>query len=215
MTELEAVNRILRAAREHPVSSLASATQNDSLVAEQLLEESNKRIQMNGLHCNQTQTSFIPDITQNNRVVLPDDTTQVRGWNQHQDRNFFHRCENGLVLLFDASPEPLAAASTNFDDDDEVFIRITRRLDFEQLPQPIQFWIVDDAAVEYQMSVMGSSTQDRHLQILAFRSRVAGRKYDMRSRPQNLIIHGRSQGPRAGIRFVPRTWPYNDSRRQG
>ncbi len=215
MTKLEAVNRILRAAREHPVSSIVSPTENDSLMAVTILDEVNKRVQMNGLHVNQTQTSFIPDVADLNKVVLPDNTLQVRGWNEHQERNFFHRCVDGVVLLFDASPEPLAAATTNFDDDSEVFVRITQLLEFVDLPQPIQFWIVDEAAVEYQMAVMGSSTMHRHLQETAFRSRVEGKKYDMRSRPANLITHGRSQGPRAGIAYVPRSWPFNDSRRQG
>lgn len=215
MTKLEAVNRVLRAAREHPVSSITSPTENDSLMAVTILDEVNKRVQMNGLHCNQTQTSFIPDSGNSDKVVLPDNTLQVRGWNEHQDRNFFHRCVDGVVLLFDATPDPLAAATTAFDEDDEVFIRITQMLEFEDLPQPIQFWIADEAAQEYQMAVMGSSTMDKHLRERAFLSKVEGRKYDMRSRPANLITHGRSQGPRSGIYYVQRSWPFNDSRRQG
>lgn len=215
MTKLEAVNRILRGAKEHPVSSIVSTTENDSLMALTILEESNKRIQMNGLHCNQTQTTFTVDVSNFDRVVLPDNTLQVKGWNEHQDRNFFHRCVDGVVLLFDAVPEPIAAATTAFDDDDEVFVRITQLLDFEDLPQPIQFWIVDEAAQEYQMAVLGSTSMDKHLTLLALKARVEGKKYDMRSRPVNLITHGRSQGPRMGIAAVRRSWPFNDSRRQG
>lgn len=215
MTKLEAVNRVLRAAREHPVSSIASPTENDSILAVTVLDEVTKRVQMNGLHINQTQTSFTPDALDGDKVVLPDNTLQVRGWNEHQDRNFFHKCVDGVQLLFDASPQPLAAATSAFDEDAEVFIRITQLLEFDELPQPIQFWIADEAAVEYQMSVMGSSTMHRHLQEVAFRSRIEGRKYDMRSRPANIITHGRSQGPRAGIAYVSRSWPFNDSRRQG
>ena len=215
MTKLEAVNRILRAAREHPVSSIVSPTENDSIMAVAILDETSKKIQGNGLHCNQTQTMFTPDSGNNDEVILPDNTLQVTGWNEHQERNFFHRCVDGTVLLFDASPSPLAAATTAFPDDDEVFVRITQLLEFEDLPMAIQFWITDEAAVEYQMDTLGSSTQDKHLRERAFISKVEGRKYDSRSRPVNLFTHGRSMGPRWGVAGVPRTWPYNDSRRQG
>jgi len=215
MTKLEAVNRMLRSAKEHPVSSIISVTENDSLMAVSVLDEVTRRVQMNGLHCNQTQTSFTPDAGNNNRVVLPDNTLQVTGWNEHANRNYFHRCVDGVLLLFDATPEPLAAATTDFDDDDTVFVRLTQLLEFEDLPQPIQFWIVDEAAVEYHMSVLGSSMMHRHLQETAFRARIEGRKYDMRSRPVNIITSGRSMGPRLGIAGAPRSWPGNDMRRQG
>jgi hypothetical protein len=214
MTKLEAVNRILRAAREHPVSSIVSPTENDSIMAVTILDETSKEIQSNGLHVNQTQTSFTPDVGNDNKVVLPDNTLQVRGWNEHACREFFHRCVDGVQLLFDAKPQPLAAATTNFDDDTTVYVRITQLLEFEELPQPIQFWIADQAAVEYQMYVMGSSMMDKHLRERALRSRIEGKKYDMRSRPVNLITHGRSMGPRSGINFVQRSWPYNDMRGQ-
>lgn len=215
MTELEAVNRMLRAAKEHPVTTIANATENDSLMAVSVLAEITRRVQMNGLHCNQTQTSFTPDAGDNNKVVLPDNTLQVTGWNEHTNRNFFHRSVSGVLLLFDATPEPLAAATTDFDDDETVYVRITQLLPFTDLPQPIQFWIVDEAAVEYQMTVLGSSMMHKHLQETAYRSRIEGRKYDMRSRPVNLITSGRSMGPRLGIAGAPRSWPYNDMRRQG
>lgn len=209
LTKLEAVNRMLRGAKERPVSSIDSPTINDSLVAIQILDEKTKQIQMGGLHCNTTQTSFTPDGT-TSRVILPANTMQVQGFAQHEHRNFFHRCVDGEVRLFDGSPDPLAAATDAFEDDDEVHVRITQLLAFEDLPVQIQFWIVDEAAVEYQMDVLGSSTADQRLSQRALISRAAGRAYDNRMRPGNMFINGRSQGLRAGRQYVPRTWPYND-----
>lgn len=209
LTKLEAVNRILRAAREHPVSSLGSSTENDSLMAEDILDEVLTREQMTGLHVNTVKTSFTPD--SNNQVILPDATLAVAGADQHVHRDYFHKEVNGQIFLFDGGETP---ASSIFTDDSTVYIRITQRMDFEDLPVQHQFSIVDQAAVEYQEAVLGSSTLGRALEARAARSRAIARAYDMRSRPNNQIRHGRAQGPRAGTVYVPREWPYNDLRKQ-
>lgn len=205
LTKTDAVNRILRGAGEHPVSSLGQTQENDSLMAEQILDEVNLREQMAGLHVNTTDTSFIPDADNSNKVVLPNNTLQVRGWNEHQIRNYFHRLTDGEVLLYDADREP---ATFNFEDDNEVFVRITQELQFEELPVQHQFSITDQAAVEYQRATLNSTTRDQGLQQIAARSRAVARAYDMRMLPHNQFNDGRSAGPRAGTRFVLRPWPF-------
>ena len=206
MTRTDAVNRILRAANEHPVSDLGSETSNDTLMAEQILDEITKREQMTGQHVNTTETSFIPDSANNDRVALPDNTVQVKGWNRHTYRNFFAKEVTGLILLHDADEEP---ATFSFANDAEVFIRITQSLTFEELPLPHQFSVVDQAAVEYQQHVLGSESLNRDLQQRAFRSRAIARAHDMRSTPHSQFDDGRAQGPRAGARWTPRAWPWN------
>lgn len=208
MSRLEAVNRILRAARERPVSALGAATENDSLAAEQILDEILMREQMTGLHVNTTEAQYTPDVT--GYVVLPSDTLQVTGWNNHADRNFFHRETSGAVYLYDADGVPGNWGVTrNFGssgtDDDTVYVRITQCMSFEDLPVQHQFSIVDQAAVEYQQSVMGSSSVDSQLQARAARSRAIARAYDMRSRPNNQFSNGVSEGPARG-KWTPRGW---------
>ncbi len=209
MTKLEAVNRILRASREHPVTSLGGG-ETDSLMAEQILDEIVRREQMTGLHLNTTEASFTPDAT-TSYVILPSDVTQVCGWNQHAHRNFFHREVSGTTYLYDADEMP---ATRVFDDDDTVYVRATHAIDFADLPLPHQFSCTDQAAQEYQMFVMGSASLNQHLQQVAGRSRAIARAYDMRSRPHNQFDDGLSQGPRFAGRYTPRSWPWNDLRRQ-
>jgi hypothetical protein len=216
LTKLEGVNRVLRAARERPVSALGTATENDSLMAEQILDEILMREQMTGQHVNTTEAQFTPDGT-SGYVVLPTDTLAVAGSNQHVARNYYHRETDGGVYLYDSDGIPGTwGATRDFSstgtDDDTVYCRITQCMTFEDLPVQHQFSIVDQAAVEYQQHVMGSNSVDNQLQARAARSRAIARAYDMRSRPNNQFDDGRSQGPRMG-RFTPRGWPYNDQRR--
>ena len=213
LTKLQGVNRILRAAREHPESSIGATPLNDTLVAEQMLDEVLLREQMTGQHVNTTEAAFDRRAS-DGKVILPSDTLQVKGWNQHVNRNFFHRELSGEIVLFDNDEQP---ATSNFSstgaDLETVYLRITHCLDFEDLPAPLQFSIVDQAAVEYQEAVLGDPQLGAKLEARAGRSRAIARAYDMRSRPNNQFDDGRSQGPRLG-RFVPRGWPYNDLPRQ-
>ena len=213
LTKLQAVNIILRGAREHPVSSLGASTENDSLMAEQILDELLTREQATGLHIIMTEASFVPDTGNDNRVVLPQNTLEVKGWNQHVHRDYFYRQVDGLILLFDGTPETPPVTS-NFVDDDEVFVRITQGLEFEELPLHHQYSIAYQSAQEYQMSVLGSTELDNHLGGRAARARMIARAHDMRSRKHNQFHHGRATGPRFGTAAVPRTWPINDLRQQ-
>lgn len=202
LTKLEAVNRMLRAAREHPVSTLGAGGEGDTLMAEQVLDEVNRREQMEGLHLNTVVADFTPDA--NGHIILPSNTTDVRAWGDDHCRNLYFREVNGQVRLFDASETP----ATDIFDDEAITLRLAFLIDFEDLPLPHQFSIVDQAAVEYQMAVQGSSTIDAHLRQIAAVSRAKARAYDLRSRPHNMFSDGRASGPRLGARYVPRAWPY-------
>ena len=154
LTKLEAVNRILRAAREHPVSSLTTGSTNDSLLAEQILDDVLTREQMTGLHVNQTEAAFTRG--SDNKILLPSNTLAVKGWNQHVFKNYYHKEVDGEVLLFDADNQPATSDfSSNGADEATVYLRITWRATFDELPSAYQFSIVDQAAVEYQESVLG------------------------------------------------------------
>lgn len=212
LTKLEGVNRILRGAREHPVSSLGASTINDTLLAEQILDEILIREQNPGQHVNTTNASF--DVDDDGLIVLPSNTLAVQGWNQHVQRNYFHKEVDGQVLLFDGDETP---ATSDFSsagaDTATVYVRITQGMAFEDMPSTHQFSIVDQAAVEYQESVLGDTALGQRLEARAGRSRAISRAFDMRMRRHNQFKSGREQAPRMG-RGTPRSWPYNDLRSQ-
>ena len=208
LTKLEAVNRILRAAREHPVATLGEGGESDTLIAEQILDEVTRREQMVGLHLNQTTTSFTPNAT-THRVILPNNTSAVTGFAQHGHRDFFFREVDGELRLFNGYETP---ATDLFPNDEKVYVRITQFVTFESLPVVHQFSVTDQAAFEYAATVLPSNSMLRILEQRAMRSRAMARAADIRSRPHNLLNDGRPSGLRLG-RTVARSWPFNDSKR--
>lgn len=207
LTKLQAVNRILRAAREHPVSSLGLGGENDTLMAEQILDEVTLREQMTGLHINQTSTSFVPDADQ--QVILPINTVAAKGSNQHRHRNYFFREDDGRLLLFDADKTP----ATSLFDDARVYVELVQSVSFEAMPPPLQFSVVDQAAFEYASTVLPSNSLLGVLESRAARSRAVARAHDIRSRPSNMFEDSHSIGLRLGRDGVRRSWPYNDGPR--
>jgi len=203
-SRLGAVNRILSSAREHTVSSLPDTTVNDSLAAEQKLDEVNLREQQDGLHCNTTIAEFTRD--DDGTVKLPSNTLFVTGARSHVHREFFHKEVDGEMLLFDGGEDPatsdFTAEGANLE---TVNLRVMQLLDFTALPSTIQFSIVDQAAVEYQEENLGDKDLGKSLKERAGRSRAMARAFDMRSRPHNQVRHGNDGGPRR-LRSVPRGW---------
>lgn len=206
MTKLEGVNRVLRAAKEHPVAVLGESTENDSLMAEELLDEISKREQMTSLHCNTLEQEFTPDANNSDRILLPDNTLQVFGAYVNANRALMHKTISGEVRLIDTERSDSGIEPDQFPNDTSIWLRITTEVDFADLPIQHQFSIADQAAQEYQMAVLGSNSIDQSLTGRAMRSRAISRAYDMRTRPANQFMHGRSSGPARGTRYVPRGW---------
>lgn len=211
LSKLEAVNRILRASNEHPVSTLGQTTINETLVAEQVLDEINKQWQAVGLHCNTDHQDLTPDPDNGFKVVLPDETLQVFGDGPMLYRDLAHIEVNGETLLVDVTPleseddNGFPSSTTSFETDASVQVRLTLLKEFENLPIPIQYGIADEAAVQYQMSTQGNLQLNMVLMDRAMKSRALARAYDQRMRPKNQFIHSRSPLGRLG-RAVPRAW---------
>jgi len=75
-TELNAVNTILSAVGEPPVTTLDSQTNADAAIAQNILEEVNREVQTMGWHFNtQHDVEFSPN--SDNLIVLPDDVVRI------------------------------------------------------------------------------------------------------------------------------------------
>jgi len=193
LSKLDAVNRILRASGEYPVSTLSVTGSNDVTLAIQTLDEVALQCQLTGLNCNTVDKEVLPDI--NGRIWIPDNTLSVDTIGTDYSRNLVQRRRNP-TYLFDV------------DNDTEVFtvgtainVRITTSLEFESLPTAEQFEIVDQAARMYQMATVGEAAQDKLLQEIAFMSRAKSRAADMRSRDVSAFTSNtKSAWPTIGAR---------------
>jgi len=193
LSKLDAVNRILRASGEYPVSTLSVTGSNDVTLAIQTLDEVALQCQLTGLNCNTVDKEVLPDI--NGRIWIPDNTLSVDTIGTDYSRNLVQRGRNP-TYLFDV------------DNNTEVFtvgtainVRITTSLEFESLPTAEQFEIVDQAARMYQMATVGEAAQDKLLQEIAFMSRAKSRAADMRSRDVSAFTSNtKSAWPTIGAR---------------
>lgn len=193
LSKLDAVNRILRASGEYPVSTLSVTGSNDVTLAIQTLDEVALQCQLTGLNCNTVDKEVLPDI--NGRIWIPDNTLSIDTIGTDYSRNLVQRGRNP-TYLFDV------------DNNTEVFtvgtainVRITTSLEFESLPTAEQFEIVDQAARMYQMATVGEAAQDKLLQEIAFMSRAKSRAADMRSRDVSAFTSNtKSAWPTIGAR---------------
>ena len=194
MTSLKAVNRMLRAAGEAPVNSLTDDGVNDVSIAEQILEQITEDLQL-GLNASTTVETRQPD--SNGYIAIPDNTIEIDTTDDDRGINVSMRGRNP-TRLFNVDDNTLVWT-------DEVEVLITVAQDFEALPSALQLWVADEAAREYQMSVVGDRGVDRILADRSMRSRARARAADMRERDANWT-QGRNQ---RSVQIALRNTPLN------
>lgn len=193
LSKLDAVNRILRASGEYPVSTLAVTGSNDVTLAVQTLDEVALQCQMTGLNCNTVEKEYLPDV--NGKIYIPDTTLSIDTVGTDYGRNIVQR-GRAPTYLFDVDNNTDA-----FTVGTPLKVRITVALSFEELPTPEQFEITDTAARMYQMATVGEMAQDKLLQEIAFVSRARSRAADMRSRDVSAFTSNtKSTWPNIGAR---------------
>jgi hypothetical protein len=193
LSKLDAVNRILRASGEYPVSTLSVTGSNDVTLAIQTLDEVTLQCQMTGLNCNTVEKEFLPDI--DGRIFIPDDTLAIDTVGTDYGRNIVQRGRTPTYLFDVDNNTDIFLIGTPLN------VRITVSLSFESLPTAEQFEVTDTAARMYQMATVGEMAQDKLLQEIAFMSRAKSRAADMRSRDVSAFTSNtKSTWPSIGAR---------------
>ena len=192
LSKLDAVNRILRASGEYPVSTITVTGSNDVVMAVQVLDEATIHAQLPGLNCNTTYTTVAPDST--GRILIADNVISIDTRDIDMGRNLVQRGRNPTYLYdVDKDTDLFTIGAT-------IKVRIVYNLEFEELPTAEQFMIVDSAARAYQMATVGDTNQDRILQEMAIMSRAMGRAADMRSLDGGFTRNTKSAWPSIGAR---------------
>ena len=152
ITELEAVNTLLRSIGSSPVSSLEDNGVVDAAMALQTLRNVNRDVQQKGWHFNsEINYEIAPTYPLPGEIVLPANCLKVDPVAPWED------CVQRGLKLYDRTRH-------SFQFTEPVKVNMVVLLDFEELPQYARTFVVARATRVYQMSAVGSDTLDSNLQ---------------------------------------------------
>jgi hypothetical protein len=174
-TELEAINSMLDAAGESPVSSLESSGLADVAEAKKLLDEQSRLIQSPGWAFN---TEYNYPITPDTEglISLPTNTLKVDADNTYWNLDVVQR---GL-RLYDRKNHTYSFTDTFTG----TFVFL---LDFSELPQAARHYIMVKAARIYQARVLGSDTLHRFSEAEEMEALVAFKDAEGDSGDHNML----------------------------
>lgn len=151
LTKLDAVNIVLNAIGETPVSSLTSGLP-DAEAAESKLDATIKEVLAKGWHQN-LERSIVMNRNKDGEIIVPRQYLRVDTVGKDQTVNVVIRKQNGKRKLFN-----LSAYSYTFERDLEVDAII--EIEFDSLIFELQNYIAHRAARKFQESSMGSASLD-------------------------------------------------------
>ena len=154
MTKLGAVNLMLDAIGEQPVSSLSSGLA-DAETAERIFDQVNTDVQSVGWHVNRDKKYTITRDA-DNKMPLPSTTLTVDTTQEHKYINVVPR--GGF--LYDVKNRSLTWTTATDNDHSYLYVDIVIEQDYAELTYSLQRYIAARAAREFQESVMSSAALD-------------------------------------------------------
>lgn len=181
LSKLDAVNRMLRASGEQPVSTLLTVS-GDALMAEQILDEVELEYQLTGQVFNTQEAYLIPDAT--GQIALASNVLRIDTIDEHShievvpkgsspQRLFWTMQYTTPKNTYDFSSLSLTQG---------LHVRQVLKVEFEDSPAAQQFAMVDEASRRYQMITMADNATDGMLRQRSQQSRAIARADDIRQR---------------------------------
>jgi len=146
-TELEAVNVMLSALGEAPVSSLNDPTLVDAALAQSILKETSIEIQTRGLHCN-TEINYPLVPTVDGEIQVPTNCARIDTTDVSSNIDVTQRG----TRLYDR----VERSYTSFTG--TLYVDMVLLFEFQELPQHIKRYIAVKAARRFQARLVGSDT---------------------------------------------------------
>jgi len=193
LSKLAAVNRMLVAAGEFPVSSLTVSGSNDVTIAIQMLDEATTMVQMQGTNTNTIHTTLTPDVS--GKIYVADNVIRVDTEGESRNRNIATQGRTPTYLV-DLDNE----GTDVFDADTSLKVKMIVNLDFEDLETADQFYATDLAARRYQFLTVGDKATDTILNEQFQVSRIYARAKDIRARDANFADNTKSYWGEIGSR---------------
>lgn len=181
-TELEAVNQMLRATGQAPVTAITATSPRQVLLAQAEFLSTVKKIQTIGWHWNTLRTiSPAPDGS--GQITVPNTYLGV-----DTDPIGADRCENIIMVgleLFDIRNDTNVFSSTL-----ELEVIVERTL--AQIPNSFMEWIIAEATRRFHAATHGDGGRDRELRSDEATARSQARAENMRTSDSNALRHNRT-----------------------
>lgn len=146
-SELEAVNVMLSAIGEAPVSSLDDLTLIDAVLARTTLEEASIEIQTRGLHCN-TEINYPLIPTVDGEILVPANCVRIDTTDVSSDIDVTQRGNK----LYDRTKRSFTSFT------DKLYVEMVLLFPFNDLPQHVKRYATVKAARRFQARFVGSDT---------------------------------------------------------
>lgn len=183
VTQLEAINEMLVAAGEQPVSNLVTP-EADIGVAQVILDSCTRNLQVQGLAGNTFRKTYTVGV--DGTIAIGDDilavSIAVQPYGDHPIQ---------VVIVGGATAKLYNTADDTDDFSDipsgELEITEIRYLAWDDISTPIQIEIVGYAKQKYQMLVQGDSDMNKQLIMEMLESQKIGRVWDSRVKSRSLL----------------------------
>lgn len=143
--ELDAVNMMLSAIGEAPVSSLTDPSLLDASLAKEVLDQTNLSVQTAGLHCNTVLNQKLIPNAATNEISVGTLTLKVDSTGQSAHRDVVQRG----TKLFDRD-------NNLFTFTESIYVDRVELIPFEDLPQHVRRYVMTKASRRFQTRFMGS-----------------------------------------------------------
>jgi hypothetical protein len=173
LTELDAVNIILKNDGEYPVSSLDEGGFSEAATAQETLTEISRSVQDGGWAFNTDYRRLLTPDSFTSEITLPTDTLWVRPAYTTAGRPLVERNRR----LYDLEENSYSFTSP-------VYVDICQMLEFVELPSAARYYIAIRASRVYQARSTGSGSQNNMTDDDEREARAALKRADSRARPR-------------------------------
>ena len=182
-TELSAVNSILGAIGQSPVSQLDYANPEISFIYN-ILKESNIDVQTEGWTFNIEYHIKENVSTTDNKIIIESDVIRIDNTDEwDRTRDFVRRKDSdGIWKLYDRVNHTF-----EYPDDDYFYVNKVRLLKFEDIPAPFQRYIVYKACGRAAVQLVSNANLQKMLSTFETQARAAALEYECNQGDHNFM----------------------------
>jgi hypothetical protein len=198
-TNLSAVNSILGAIGQSPITTALNFENPETRFIFNILTEVNKDVQNEGWVFNTaTQIKFTPD-SSTKRITITDDIIRfdLSDGQVFRSQDVIRKVDSGTAYLFDKIKEANDGTGKGFEFDDDVYMDVTYLYEYTSLPQVFRRYIVSRASVRAATQLVNNPQLVQLLQQQEAYNRAGCLEYECNQGDHSFLGFGHNQSYRA------------------